>query len=287
MKLTSFQIKLAWGVGIGAIICLWIAFPYIFKQLLSYYTFPENFNQFGAFGDIYGSLNTLISSIALCAVAFSTWLQVTSLKETRDATARQLDLAEKNHKEQIRESQYAIFSNMFYALLNSKSQRLQTLNFKNSGIEYPPEYIFERVADKFLELIETNWKNIRLINVEEIETVHYQILDELTNGSGFANSYSYFLIYSDLFELINRSELKNEDKLYFKQIVINSMSICEQIYLFWESAYRPIFKEKFIKNNGVFSHFYSEDIMPFAIKFYDKSCFSNINFHFFWDDHTK
>ena len=61
----------------------------------------------GSIGDIFGSLNSFISSIALCAVALSTWLQVTSLKETRQANERQLKLAREAHDEQIKESKYS------------------------------------------------------------------------------------------------------------------------------------------------------------------------------------
>jgi hypothetical protein len=134
MKLTNFQIKLAWIVGIGSIICLWIAFPFLFKTLLSFYSFPEKFNEFGAFGDIYGSLNTLISSIALCAVAYSTWLQVTSLKESRRANEKQLSLARDSHIEQIKESKNAIFTSKFYGLLNLKNERFHQLCIIVEGV---------------------------------------------------------------------------------------------------------------------------------------------------------
>lgn len=104
MNITDFQKKMIWGVGVLSIVCLWIAFPFIFKLLIEAYKFPKDFTDFGPFGDIYGSLNTLISSIALCAVAYSTYLQITSLNETRVTNKEQLKLAEKSHQEQLNES---------------------------------------------------------------------------------------------------------------------------------------------------------------------------------------
>ena len=118
----SFKFKnLPWGwILLG--VTLWFLFPWIYSVLFSLIIKnPEYYgDRFGAVGDIYGSLNTLISSIALCAVAFSTWLQVTSLKETRDSNAKQLNLAKEMHDAQIKESKYSNFINIYNSLMNYK-----------------------------------------------------------------------------------------------------------------------------------------------------------------------
>ncbi|KRJ26849.1 hypothetical protein APC81_04000, partial [Acinetobacter baumannii] len=140
MNLTNFQKKLMWGVGILSIICLWIVFPLVFKALIDSYRLPSEFKDLGPFGDIYGSLNTLISSIALCAVAYSTYLQVTSLKDTRDVNTRQLALAQQAHDEQVKESRNAIFANKFYSLLNYKKDKLNSIvliKITNSDEDFP------------------------------------------------------------------------------------------------------------------------------------------------------
>jgi hypothetical protein len=90
---------------------------------VNFWNVPENeltdFTKLGPLGDIYGSLNTIVSSIALCAIAFTTYLQVISLKETRKITTEQMD-----------ESRNAIFATKFYALLNYKDEKLKTLSVK-------------------------------------------------------------------------------------------------------------------------------------------------------------
>ena len=87
-----------------------VIFPLIFSKIIGHTLgdlslYGENL---GSIGDIYGSLNTLVSSIALLAVAFTTYLQVISLKETRKANSKQLNLAKDAHDEQIKESRNAI-----------------------------------------------------------------------------------------------------------------------------------------------------------------------------------
>lgn len=70
--------KLKYTLLIIFIFFIWTYFPFIFRFLMNWMgwlgTDLKGFSEFGAIGDIYGSLNTLISSLALCAVAYSTTL---------------------------------------------------------------------------------------------------------------------------------------------------------------------------------------------------------------------
>lgn len=274
MKLTNFQIKLGWGVGIGSIICLWITFPFIFKTLLSFYTFPENFNEFGAFGDIYGSLNTLISSIALCAVAFSTWLQVTSLRETRKSNESQLLLAQEAHDAQIRESRYAVFVSMFNGLMALKQTKLESLNIKNPEYNYIGFEIFNFLADSFSKSFDNKFNNVYALSENDVKNHFFRVLKELNGDQKFYDLGSFFLLYENLLNLIYESDLDMKEKEYFKAAVRNSMSGAEQLTLFWMGAYSPKFK-LFLKESQIFSQFYSDKMMPFAIRFHDKSSFSH------------
>lgn len=286
MKLTNFQIKLAWVVGIGSIICIWIAFPYIFKTLLSFYTFPDDFNQFGAFGDIYGSLNTLISSIALCAVAFSTWLQVTSLKENRQVNIAQLSLAQDAHDAQIRESRYAVFVSMFNALMALKQAKLESLVIKNSTEEFVGFEIFNFLADEFTDSFYNKFKNIDELNEIKVRDHFYRTLTLLNGGDKFYDLGSFFLIYENLLRLIKDSNLDDKEKEYFTAAVRNSMSGAEQLTMFWMGAYSIHFKS-FLKDSKLFSQFYSDNIIKFANKFYDKSYFIHPRILMDWDKHLK
>lgn len=231
MKLTNFQIKLAWIVGIGSIICLWIAFPFIFKTLLSFYSFPEKFNEFGAFGDIYGSLNTLISSIALCAVAFSTWLQVTSLKETRKANKEQFILAREAHDEQIKESRNAVFSNMFYNLLMHSNNSLNSLSILNKNkIE-----ILNLMSEEFSKLLRDKWiDNLENVDHETVRKALRNFVDRISNGQKSTGLYSSFYNYKTLILYVKKEKEESEREFYF-QIIANSLSYTEKKALLWLS----------------------------------------------------
>ncbi|WP_407504198.1 hypothetical protein [Acinetobacter baumannii] len=288
MNFSDFQKKLIWGVGALSIVCLWIAFPFIFKLLIEAYKFPKDFTDFGPFGDIYGSLNTLISSIALCAVAYSTYLQITSLNETRVTNKEQLRLAEKSHQEQLNESKHAVFSNTFNTLLNLKQDRYNGLKIRNkeNGMEYISEEIFVSIALRFLWLIDNyiykeNWGRT------EIGQKFDGYLVVLGGKErGFAEIRSYFTIYGDLIELIRRSEIDENSKIFYRNIVSNSMSVHEQFTLLWISVNTKACSD-LVHNSGIFNHFYSDDLMPFLTTFFDKSCFSHPKIISNWDKYLN
>lgn len=297
MNLTNFQKILIWGVGVLSIICLWIAFPLIFKALIESYKFPANFNSFGPFGDIYGSLNTLISSIALCAVAYSTWLQVTSLKESRKVNDQQLNLAINNHEEQVRESRNAIFANQFYSLLNYKKDKLNSieLNFITDELiakeeESDPD-AEQSKSNKNRKLMKINGLSVIQKMVEEfndfsrnhpIELCKLSISDLFDNfyiisGKKFEDPISpiisYLYLYKDLTELIIRANISIDDKEHFKSILRNSMFQEEQILLFWVS---PIFinLRSFLKDSELFNQFgLTQGYKYYAIEHHEKSHF--------------
>lgn len=282
MKLTNFQIKLAWIVGIGSIIFLWIAFPFIFKTLLSFYSFPEKFNEFGAFGDIYGSLNTLISSIALCAVAFSTWLQVTSLKETRKANNDQLILAREAHDEQIKESRNAIFTSKFYSLLQYKDAKLKHINFtlidesiKNtekqniSGFE-----LMETLAHTFYyDILKSHSTSYTDFSLAELRSDLMKVSSKHVSNS-ISSLISFFYIHCEIVKLIADADISDSDKEFFKSTFYSSMFQTEQIFLFWIS---PMYDfTKILKKGFVFNQIgYDENLKKYALKYYDASFFSD------------
>lgn len=218
MKLTNFQIKLGWGVGIGSIICLWIAFPFIFKTLLSFYTFPENFNEFGAFGDIYGSLNTLISSIALCAVAFSTWLQITSLREAREA-----------NQQQLIEAKNAVFSDMFYNLLTHSKDTVNALTIKGES----KTEILNGLSDQFSKLLKDDWRNnLENLTHDNVRKALKNYVDKISDGQRSTGLYSSFYNYKTLISFVKNEKHKDEWDFYMK-IIANSMPYTEKKALLW------------------------------------------------------
>lgn len=279
MNLTDFQKKLAWGVGILSIICLWIAFPLIFKALIESYKFPEKFNSFGPFGDIYGSLNTLISSIALCAVAYSTWLQVTSLKETRETNIKQLKLAEDSHNEQLNESRNAIFANQFYSLLNYKLEKYKSLEFECKISRYTQEGkkvnglgVLQILTSYFSIEIEKNPK-LFMEKSEADLRLHFMTITLLFFKEPISPLLSYFYIYKNLLNLIKDSKLNDQDKAVYLDILCNSMFLEEQMVLFWIS---PIFTDlkKSIEDSRLFNQmWYDDSLKEYALKFHKKHTF--------------
>lgn len=109
MKLTDFKTKSAWGIGILAIISLWIAFPVIFKywvfKLLVTPPFTtEAFASLGPIGDIFGGLTAFFTSLTLIIVLYSAHLQNQANKDARDAMNKQLQQARDATATQLREA---------------------------------------------------------------------------------------------------------------------------------------------------------------------------------------
>lgn len=269
------------------LIGIWLFFPIIFNWwALNIWNIPSieigKLGDLGSLGDIYGSLNTLISSIALCAVAFSTLLQVTSLKETREANDRQIQLAQEAHDAQIRESRYAVFASMFNGLMSLKQTKLESLKIKNREREYIGFEIFNFLADSFSKSFDSKFNDVYLLSENEVKNHFFRILKELNSDQKFYDLGSFFLSYENLLNLIYESDLDEKEKEYFKAAVRNSMSGAEQLTLFWMGAYSPKYK-LFLKDSQLFSQFYSDKMMPFAIKFHDKSSFSHPTILKNWD----
>ncbi|MGQ1349695.1 hypothetical protein ACT4VF_10670 [Acinetobacter baumannii] len=288
MNLTDFQKRLLWGVVFLSIISLWIAFPVIFKALIESYKLPEDFNSFGAFGDIYGSLNTLISSIALCAVAYSTWLQITSLNETREMNKKQLVLTKEIHDEQITESRNAIFTTKFYSLLNYKNEKLNSIvlnkkkySSKEEGHKEEDSHIVEYQEISGIQAIEEfsrefykimpNYKNsYPNFNQQQLVADFYKVSREL--GYETINILiSYFHIYMNLCDLIKNQDMTENEKDSFKSILSNSMFQSEQVLLFWLTPMFDIFE---LENTEIFTQIGRVDAyIPFAKKFHKSSHF--------------
>lgn len=268
------------------LIVIWLFFPTIFNWwALNIWNVPnsqiDEIGKLGAIGDIYGSLNTLISSIALCAVAFSTWLQVTSLKENREANQRQLELAEHSHQEQLKETKYSIFSNMFYALMNEKQQRSKSVNFIKDNENKNSIEVFEIINFELYKLVENDWNDTTKINQATLRKVFDDIVRKYNKYDQAPNLYTYFLIYGDILNLINKSDIDIEDKEFFKRVLRNSMLVSEQLTLFWLSAFTPDLK-LFLKDSKLFDYFYSENLTSFAFKFHEKSHFNQYKFIEVW-----
>ncbi|MDC5111924.1 hypothetical protein NRA17_13130 [Acinetobacter baumannii] len=289
MNLTNFQKKLIWGVGILVILFLWISFPYIFKLLIEAYKFPNDFKDFGPFGDIYGSLNTLISSIALCAVAYSTWLQVTSLKETREVNAKQLKIAQQSHEEQVKESRNAIFANQFYSLLNYKKDKFNSLEFekrKSSNEKLKALAAIQTLNHMFNLYLDVDPAFYDKYEVEEIYQQFFGACEQLFIES-ISPLISYFYLYKNLINLINKSDLTPKEKALYIDILSNSMFQEEQLFIFWISAFLPDLKSSFDNSLLLNQLVYQEKYKNYGLRFHHKRTFRTESWYEIFDKNDQ
>lgn len=278
----------------------------------------------GSIGDIYGSLNTLFTSATLIIVLYSAYLQREANKDAREAmanqlqqarnstakqlmqarralhlqlkqanelTAQQLALAQSTHDAQIAESKYAIFSNMFHELLNQKHERFNMIEVKKHPVYLNVTEILSLVNDTLYQLLSNEWSDISKVDVGEIHNKYVETMKKIScgeddKGDNLSNLFLHFQSYYNLYELINRSELEIKDKVFFKNIVRDSMTLGEQVMMFWVAAFDSDTKS-ILSKNKVLSTFYDDKMMPFAVKFLDKDCFCETKILKNWDKYLK
>ncbi len=264
------------------VIAAWLSFPIFFEWLITKYFHidPVEYGaKFGAVGDTYGSLNTLISSIALCAVAYSTWLQVTSLRETRKANQKQLNFAKEVHDEQIKESKFTNFSNAFYNLLNFKQSRLHSLKISTEGGKFSPEFIFLKMTIKFITLLEDEWRDEKLkkLTLEQVDQEYVSESKKLFGSSLIGiELISYYLLYDDLFKLVAKAELTEEQQNFFRGIILNSITMSEFYNLVWISTNISELSVM-VEEHAIFEKANSRLLLPYIKRFYDEKCLKRSN----------
>lgn len=272
--LTTGKVSYVWLVVITLGLFVMLTYPYFFNWwAINFWGVSEGeLSDLGPLGDIYGSLNSFISSIALCAVAYSTILQIKELRLSRMA-----------YKEQLSETKYANFSNLFYSLLNHKQTKYNNFRISNPDDNFDSIRIFNAISKRLLTLVKNEWNNAEKLKSDTVKKEFHIFLLNLTKKNATSQELnSYFLIYGDLLNLVNRSGLTLEDEKFFKEIIRNSMTMSEQATLFWMASYIGRYKI-FLKDSGVFNQFFHKDLMSFAKKFYDESYFSNAKFLENWN----
>lgn len=86
----------------------WGLFPLFFKWLMIGIGSKETaLKDFGTFGDIYGSLNTLFTSATLIIVMYSAYLQRQANNDAREAMEKQLQQAKEDTEKQLQQAREA------------------------------------------------------------------------------------------------------------------------------------------------------------------------------------
>lgn len=191
----------------------------------------------GPIGDIFGSLNSFISSIALCAVAFSTWLQVTSLRETRIANNEQIKQAKEVHDSQMLELRKTILLNHFYNLLTLKNEYLKSLILDNGVQKRIGNEFFEFMYQSFKEQKRNVWQDLTQVTRTDLEDAFRMTIQNNNQGVFSGNWLSYFCIHTELNKILNNPELSIDDKNFLRSILRNSMTPSEQGTLLWIASF--------------------------------------------------
>ncbi|WP_288385527.1 hypothetical protein [uncultured Acinetobacter sp.] len=307
----------------------WGLFPLFFKWLMIGIGSKETaLKDFGTFGDIYGSLNTLFTSATLIIVMYSAYLQRQANKDARDAMERQLQqaredteeqlkqareateqqilnaqqlahiqleharqysmdqlaLARATHEAQIKESKDAIFTNKFYSHLNYKNAKLNSifLTKKDKDLsgniiekQVPMIVAIDEIVMGWLETVKENQVIYNNLSNMELLNKLYNLVQTKLKYETISSLISYFHIYSDFFDLIRDSKISEEDKVFYKSVISNSMTQHEQVLLFIIS---PMFNAIDLTDSEIFSLLgYMTILEDYAIE-YHKVC------HFKYDD---
>ncbi|MCQ1094698.1 hypothetical protein NNO88_07210, partial [Acinetobacter baumannii] len=146
--LTTGKVSYVWLIAITLGLFVLLTYPYFFNWwAINFWGVTEGeLGDLGPIGDIYGSLNSLISSIALCAVAYSTILQI-----------KELRLSRMTYKDQLSETKFATFSNLFYSLLNHKQTKYNNFRIVNETDEFDSVRIFNAISKRLLRLVKNEW----------------------------------------------------------------------------------------------------------------------------------
>lgn len=323
MKITDFQKKLIWVVGILFILILWITFPLIFKEwiftLLVKPPFtPEAFATLGPIGDIFGGLTAFFTSATLIIVMYSAYLQRQANKDAREAiaeqlrqareataeqlkqareateeqlnqaresTTQQLNLAKSTHEAQIQETKNSFFTSQFYALLNYKNERIKTLTLRNDLDKTIVGYeIFTILRSELIQNIAIKFQEkMDDLNEDIIREEYENIINRLNNGHRFYEIFTYFEIYSSLFKLVDSADIDEDQKEFFLNLIRQSATPAEQITLFYIA---PLWERlyKSLEGKQIFISFTPRNVEKFALKFYNKKYFCTSEWYVFFDN---
>lgn len=266
----------------------WVYFPRLFALLSEYVwkltlTYGDNL---GSIGDIYGSLNTLFTLLTLFIVLYSTNKQIETNQSIQKTSNLQLDIARKNHKEQMKESRRALFNEMFYSLLNYKREKFQQLNVNTKKGTLTGSDLTKAIYKEFLRLFDTKWSNLEKIEQRHLANEFKYFVNKISDGKGYEELYSYFYMYESIYKLINNEKLTYDDEHFYKDLVSNSMTPGEQITLVWIAA-SSSYHCGFLKNSYFIVYHMPKEFIAFAEKFLDQSLFIHPQFLKEWNEYRK
>ncbi|UOG18652.1 hypothetical protein [Acinetobacter sp. PK01] len=165
----------------------------------------------GPLGDIYGSLNTLFTSLTLGVIAYTAILQY------RVSKVMQKDS----------------FKNMFYSLLEQNREIINSIKFpqfekigliKVKSETWDSVKIFSELSDTFTEFLEKNHHRIESLTKEDVRKVLRNFVTDKTKNTRSNGFYSSFKNYKSLINYVKHEEILNEEeKSFYFSVIRNSM----------------------------------------------------------------
>lgn len=216
-------------------------------------------------------------------ITHATMLHELQLAQAQQSSAEQLEVTKASYKGQIEESRYAIFSNMFYSLLNYKHNLFTSIEMNqiigfgtgNQRTEKRNSVQSIRIISDHFYYTQKKEQPVEYANftIDELRNNFYSFA-QITFVDSINNLISYFLIYVNILNLIKKSKISEEDKYFFKSILRNSMYQDEQFILFWIA---PMFDQMklILEFSEIFTQFgYEEAFKEYALKHYNESYFA-------------
>lgn len=233
--------------------------------------------KYGTYGDSYGSLNTLFSGLAFTAVFFSLLAQSRALKQTK-----------RDFNEQQKEIKMQNFANQFHAMMEERRFRIEHLR-----IYTDPEHSKSKEQFRVFKEYSSFFKEITTKFLGKTEGNHFIISKNIDGFISITNQFfsrnwkdyeknplrsyavgNYFNLIFSICRFINNSNISAENKLKYKQILIEYLTPYEVAVLLIFGLCN-LERKKDIEDNQLLSSVYSSDFKDLAIHYYEKEAFGN------------
>lgn len=246
--------------------------------------------KYSAYGDAYGSLNTLFTGFAFAGLIISIFIQLIELRQTRKELSgqklelsaqttilnRQTQITENQQKiidKQFKENQKENFLTNFFKLIDQKNVLLNRVYIVNK------ENIIVYGNNVFTEYVIHFRKHRSSFDPKKHDHTYMKELWDNFNKSKYGSyNYqlqSYFKIYRVIFRFINSSGvLTSAEKKYYMDIVNTLMLAEERVILMWVSTFDHSLKtycNKFQLLKGI----YNKDLEKIALQFFELSAFGD------------
>lgn len=215
--------------------------------------FEEIGSKYGAFGDSYGSLNTLFTGFAFSGLIISIFIQLLELRQTRKELSgqklallgqeqefkKQTQILENQQKiidNQFKEAQKQNFVNQFYSLLEQRNNLLKNIIIHHQDINYNGNRVLLEYVSHFRNTLESY--NRGHYNLKTHDINYFRLEWDRFTKSKFGNYdyqvMNYLKFYIIIFNLIsNATSINDSEKKIYISIVKSFISVDEQCLLIW------------------------------------------------------